>query len=93
MTRLGLRAVFFDWDGTLVDSAAATYRCYERIFRSFGVSFDRERFQTWARAAGVFSVGVPGGFPNREALREARPDLWVESLIEAAEALLAAAKG
>jgi HAD superfamily hydrolase (TIGR01509 family) len=42
-----------------------------------------------ARAAGVFSVGVPGGFPNRGALRSARPDLWADALSEAAERLLA----
>jgi HAD superfamily hydrolase (TIGR01509 family) len=32
----------FDWDGTLVDTAEATYRCYERVFESFGIAFDRE---------------------------------------------------
>lgn len=31
----------FDWDGTLVDTAEATYRCYERVFESFGIAFDR----------------------------------------------------
>ena len=41
-----------------------------------------------ARAAGVFSVGVPGGFPNREALRSARPDLWAAGLSEAVDELL-----
>jgi HAD superfamily hydrolase (TIGR01509 family) len=32
----------FDWDGTLVDTAEATYRCYERVFESFEIAFDRE---------------------------------------------------
>jgi beta-phosphoglucomutase-like phosphatase (HAD superfamily) len=32
----------FDWAGTLVDTAEATYRCYERVFESFGIAFDRE---------------------------------------------------
>jgi HAD superfamily hydrolase (TIGR01509 family) len=210
-----LSAVLFDWDGTLVDSAEASYRTYERLFGSFGIGFDRARFaatyspdwrrtyrlvglplESWndadarwlelygeeapallpgasealrrlrdgglllgvvtsgsrsrverelerfglrelfgalvcaedcrrrkpdpeplrmalgrlgaaaplaacvgdspedvemARAAGVFSVGVPGGFPNREKLRSARPDLWAEALTEAAERLLARA--
>lgn len=31
----------FDWDGTLVDTAEATYRCYQRVFDSFGIAFDR----------------------------------------------------
>jgi HAD superfamily hydrolase (TIGR01549 family) len=40
-----LRAVLFDWDGTIVDSAEATYRCYVRLFESYRIPFDRERFQ------------------------------------------------
>ena len=41
-----------------------------------------------ARAAGALAVGIPGGFPNREALRAASPDLLLPSLDEAVEALL-----
>ncbi|MGH9367157.1 MAG: HAD family hydrolase [Thermoanaerobaculia bacterium] len=215
LTRPALSAVLFDWDGTLVDSAEASYRCYARLFPSFGIRFDRARFeetyspdwhrtyalvglpeQSWsqadacwlelydeeeprmlpgaaeavarlkqgglalavvtsgsrsrverelaqfrlgaffealvcaedsarkkphpeplrlglerlgvpseraacvgdspedvemARAAGVFSVGVPGGFPNREALKSARPDLWAAGLSEAVGQLLSLA--
>lgn len=38
------RAVLFDWDGTLVDSAEASFRCYVRMFDSFGIPFDREAY-------------------------------------------------
>ena len=41
-----IRAVIFDWDGTIVDSAEPTYRCYARLFAELGVAFDR---QTYAR--------------------------------------------
>lgn len=37
-----LRAVLFDWDGTLVDSAEASYRAYVGVFRTLGIPFDRE---------------------------------------------------
>src|SRR5689334_11367542 len=37
-------AVLFDWDGTLVDTAEASYRCYVKLFDSYGLSFDREAF-------------------------------------------------
>jgi len=37
-----LRAVLFDWDGTLVDTAEASYRCYVRMFADFGIPFDRD---------------------------------------------------
>jgi len=36
------RAVIFDWDGTLVDTAEASYRCYVRTFESYSLPFDRD---------------------------------------------------
>jgi len=39
-----LRAVLFDWDGTLVDTAEASFRCYVRMFGELGVAFDRETY-------------------------------------------------
>ena len=39
-----VKAVIFDWDGTIVDSAEPTYRCYERLFAELGVAFDRETY-------------------------------------------------
>jgi phosphoglycolate phosphatase len=39
-----LAAVLFDWDGTLLDSAEASYRCYVRLFESYGIGFDRALF-------------------------------------------------
>jgi HAD superfamily hydrolase (TIGR01549 family) len=39
-----LRAVLFDWDGTLVDTSEASYRCYVRMFTEFGIAFDRETY-------------------------------------------------
>jgi HAD superfamily hydrolase (TIGR01549 family) len=44
--RSRLRAALFDWDGTLVDSAEASYRCYARLFGEYGIRFDRDRFQS-----------------------------------------------
>src|SRR4029450_11348700 len=41
-----------------------------------------------ARAAGAFTVGIPGGFPNREALHRSAPDLVVADLADAAARLL-----
>ncbi len=35
------RAVLFDWDGTLVDTAEASFRCYVRMFDELGIAFDR----------------------------------------------------
>lgn len=39
-----LRAVLFDWDGTLADTAESSYRCYVRMFADFGIPFDREAY-------------------------------------------------
>jgi phosphoglycolate phosphatase-like HAD superfamily hydrolase len=41
-----------------------------------------------ARAAGVFAVGIPGGFPNHETLAASGPDALVASLDAALAALL-----
>jgi HAD superfamily hydrolase (TIGR01549 family) len=64
-----LRAVLFDWDGTIVDSAEASYRCYVRLFESYRIPFDRERFQQtyspeWYRT--YTALGLP-----RECWQEA----------------------
>jgi HAD superfamily hydrolase (TIGR01509 family) len=40
-----LRAVLFDWDGTLVNTAEASFRCYEKLFGSYGIAFDRDAFR------------------------------------------------
>ena len=39
-----IRAALFDWDGTLADTAEATFRCYVRMFASFGIAFDRDAY-------------------------------------------------
>jgi phosphoglycolate phosphatase len=44
VTTSRLRAVLFDWDGTLVDSAEGTYRSYVSLFAHFGIAYDRPRF-------------------------------------------------
>ena len=36
-----MRAVLFDWDGTLADTAEATFRTYVRTFEAFAIPFDR----------------------------------------------------
>lgn len=70
----GLRAVLFDWDGTLVDSAEKSFRCFVEVFASFGIAFDRARFQAtyspeWTRT--YDAVGLP-----RERWEEA-DELWL----------------
>ena len=40
-----LRAVLFDWDGTLVNSAETSYRAYVSLFESSGIPFDREVYR------------------------------------------------
>jgi phosphoglycolate phosphatase len=57
-----LRAVLFDWDGTLADTAEATFHCYAKVFGSFGIAFDRQRFAEtyspdWQRT--YLAVGLP----------------------------------
>jgi HAD superfamily hydrolase (TIGR01549 family) len=39
-----IRAVLFDWDGTLADTAEASFRCYVRMFEEFAIPFDRDTY-------------------------------------------------
>jgi pyrophosphatase PpaX len=64
-----LRAVLFDWDGTLANTAESSYRCYVRMFADFGIMFDREVYRRtyspdWYHT--FASVGLP-----RERWRDA----------------------
>ncbi|MFI5184118.1 MAG: HAD hydrolase-like protein, partial [Vicinamibacteria bacterium] len=58
----GFRAILFDWDGTLVDSAEKSYRCYVQVFSAYGIEYDRDAFERtyspdWYRT--YEAVGVP----------------------------------
>jgi HAD superfamily hydrolase (TIGR01549 family) len=57
-----LRAVLFDWDGTLVDSAECSYKCYVQVFAAFGKPFGREDYErtyspNWHRT--YTAMGIP----------------------------------
>ena len=41
-----------------------------------------------AQAAGVLAVGIPGGFPNRDALAAALPDVQEATLSAALDTIL-----
>jgi HAD superfamily hydrolase (TIGR01509 family) len=74
-TRGRLRAVLYDWDGTLVDSAEKSYRAYVEVFRAHGLDFDRATFEAtyspeWTRT--YRAVGLP------EERWEEADRLWIE---------------
>jgi HAD superfamily hydrolase (TIGR01509 family) len=83
------RAVLFDWDGTLVDSADLSYRCYVTAFATFGISFSREDYARtyspdWHRTYEM--VGVP---KERYDEADAR---WIEAYAREATSLLPGAR-
>src|SRR5260370_36918267 len=43
LTQKALRAVLFDWDGTLLDSFQADANAYVQMFRALGVSWNSTR--------------------------------------------------
>ena len=84
-----LRAVVFDWDGTLVDSAAVSFRCYVQIFESFGLRFDHSDFARtyspdWTRT--YQALALP-----RERWAEA-DRLWLEFYAREQSALIPGAR-
>jgi HAD superfamily hydrolase (TIGR01549 family) len=68
-------AVLFDWDGTLVNSAEVSFRCFESVFSGYGIAFDRAAYAAtyspnWHRT--YVAVGLP-----KERWTEA-DDRWVQ---------------
>jgi HAD superfamily hydrolase (TIGR01509 family) len=64
-----LQAVIFDWDGTIVDTAESTFRCYRKTFAEYGIPFDRETYaRTYAPCGADMyrAVGLP-------------PERWLEA--------------
>ena len=81
----GLRAVLFDWDGTLVDSAETSFRAYESLFRELGIAFDREQYRrtyspNWHRT--YEALGLP------KVLWEEADLLWLRFFARESNALL-----
>jgi len=84
-----LRAVLFDWDGTLVDSAAKSYACYVRVFSAYGIDYDQALFERtyspdWYRT--YEEIGLP-----REAWAEADAR-WLECYATVPSSLLPGAR-
>jgi HAD superfamily hydrolase (TIGR01509 family) len=76
--RSQIDAVLFDWDGTLVDSAEVSYRCFESLFGGYGIAFDRATHAAtyspnWHRT--YTAVGLP---EDRWSEADGR---WVESYL------------
>lgn len=70
-----IRAVIYDFDGTLIDSAESSFQCYVETFGRFGVPFDQEIFErtyspNWLHT--YAAVGLP-----RDKWDEAN-DVWLD---------------
>ena len=82
-------AVLFDWDGTLVNSAEASFRCFESVFGGYGIAFDRQTYAAtyspnWHRT--YIAVGLP---EDRWSEADAR---WVEGYCREAIPLIDGAR-
>ena len=83
------RAILFDWDGTLVDTAEASFRCYVRMFARFGIDFDRAMYErtyspNWYRTFELLGLA-------REHWNDA-DDAWLEHFAEETIELIADAR-
>ena len=74
-----LQAVLFDWDGTLVNTAEASYRCYEKLFGSYGIAFDRDAFRRTYSPNWHLTYSALGLAEERWAEADAR---WLEHYCE-----------
>lgn len=84
-----LRAVLFDWDGTLADTAEATYRCYVRTFAEFGLDFDRQTYRRTYSPNWYLTFEALGLPETRWAEADAR---WLAHFAEESTALIAGAR-
>jgi HAD superfamily hydrolase (TIGR01549 family) len=80
-----VRAVLFDWDGTLVDSAAASLRSYVSLFGGYGITYGPDEFErtyspNWHRT--YAALGLP---PEKWDEADAR---WLELYADEANGLL-----
>jgi HAD superfamily hydrolase (TIGR01549 family) len=85
----GLQAVLFDWDGTLVNTAEASYRCYEKLFRSYGIAFDRDAFRRTYSPNWHLTYSALGLAEDRWPEADAR---WLEHYCEEEVVLLEGAR-
>jgi HAD superfamily hydrolase (TIGR01549 family) len=85
----GLQAVLFDWDGTLVNTAEASYRCYEKLFRSYGIGFDRDAFRRTYSPNWHLTYSALGLAEDRWPEADAR---WLEHYCEEEVVLLEGAR-
>jgi HAD superfamily hydrolase (TIGR01549 family) len=85
----GLQAVLFDWDGTLVNTAEASYRCYEKLFRSYGIGFDRDAFRRTYSPNWHLTYSALGLAEDRWPEADAR---WLEHYCEEEVVLLDGAR-
>jgi pyrophosphatase PpaX len=74
-----LQAVLFDWDGTLVNTAEASYRCYEKLFGSYGIAFDRDAFRRTYSPNWHLTYSALGLAEDRWAEADAR---WLQHYCE-----------
>lgn len=83
------RAILFDWDGTLLDSAEASFRCYRRLFAPYGIDFTRDVFMRtyapdWYRT--YEGIGLPRNVWSEADAR------WLEIYAEEACGLVPGAR-
>ncbi len=84
-----IRAVVFDWDGTLADSAEATYRAYLRTFAAFGIPYDHAEYERTYSPDWYHTFRCVGLPEERWAEADAK---WLASFAEESVSLHAATR-
>ncbi len=78
-----LDAIFWDNDGVLVDTERLFFDANRAIMREQGVELDRATFVEWSlrRGVSVFDMIENASQAEREALRDSRNAIYVDSLM------------
>src|ERR1041385_8574936 len=84
-----INTLFFDWDGTVVDSAQLGLKAYEKSFAALGFTFDHEAY-TRAYSPNWYRTYEALGLPKDKW--QLADDLWVRHYDEETAAPIAGAR-
>ncbi len=86
--RTSIHTLFFDWDGTLVDSAHLGLAAYEKSFAALGVNFDHEVYHR-AYSPNWYTTYEALGLPKDKW--QTADELWVRHYDESTAELVSGA--
>lgn len=84
-----IKAILFDWDGTIIDSAQSGLEAFQKSFALLGIEFRQEVYET-TYSPNWYSMYEAMGIPREKWARA--DELWIEQYGEQRARLVAGAR-